>query len=54
MENSVSITQLLSELQINGRIAVEVNRQIIPRSAFPTRTIQSGDCVEIVEAVGGG
>ncbi len=36
------------------RIAVAVNRSVVPRSAFGTRTVAAGDRVEILEAVGGG
>lgn len=54
LENSVNIAQLLSKLQLSGRLAVEVNQHIIPRSSFPTYEIKSGDNVEIVEAIGGG
>jgi sulfur carrier protein len=36
------------------RIAVAVNRSVVPRSAFGARTVAAGDRVEILEAVGGG
>jgi sulfur carrier protein len=36
------------------RIAVAVNRNVIPRSDFHSRRLASGDRVEILEAVGGG
>ena len=36
------------------RVAVAVNRDVIPRSAFGSRRLLSGDRVEILEAVGGG
>jgi sulfur carrier protein len=36
------------------RIAVAVNRHVIPRSDFTSRLLTSGDRVEILEAVGGG
>ena len=54
LDNSVTIVQLLSRLELPGRLAVEVNRRIIPRSLFSTYEIESGDDVEIVEAIGGG
>ena len=37
-----------------GRIAVEVNREIVPRSAHGATPLQPGDVVEIVHAIGGG
>ena len=36
------------------RIAVAVNRDVVPRSRFPTHPLAAGDRVEILEAVGGG
>jgi sulfur carrier protein len=36
------------------RVAVEVNREIVPRSAHASRVLAPGDRVEIVHALGGG
>ena len=36
------------------RVAVEVNGEIVPRSAHATRALAAGDRVEIVQALGGG
>lgn len=36
------------------RIAVAVNRDVVPRSAFEAHALAEGDRVEILEAVGGG
>jgi sulfur carrier protein len=54
LDDSVNIAQLLSKLKLSGRLAVEVNQHIIPRSSFTTYKIELGDNVEIVEAIGGG
>lgn len=54
LDNQVNIVQLLTRLEISGRLAVEVNQRIIPRSLFSNYEIKSGDNVEIVEAIGGG
>ena len=54
LANQMKIGQLLSSLEISGRFAVEINKQIIPCSSFSTYEIESGDNVEIIEAVGGG
>ncbi len=35
-------------------VAVEINREIVPKSAHAQRTIADGDRVEVVEAMGGG
>ncbi len=52
---SCCIEALLSQLQIDRRrVAVAVNREVVPRSAFATHPLSSGDRVEILEAVGGG
>jgi len=36
------------------RVAVEVNREIVPRSQHAERVLAEGDRVEIIHAVGGG
>ncbi len=36
------------------RIALEVNREIVPRSEYTQRQLAEGDRVEIVRAIGGG
>ena len=36
------------------RVAVEVNRAIVPRSAHGSHRLASGDRVEVVHALGGG
>jgi sulfur carrier protein len=36
------------------RIAVEINRQIIPRSTFAEHELKPDDRIEIVHAIGGG
>ena len=36
------------------RIAVEINREIVPKSAHAQRLLHDGDRVEIVQALGGG
>ena len=47
--------QLIESLGLAGkRLAMEVNRDIIPRSTFATHHFTPGDQVEIVRAIGGG
>ncbi|HJR12838.1 MAG TPA: sulfur carrier protein ThiS [Rhodanobacteraceae bacterium] len=36
------------------RVAVEVNREIVPRSRHAQHELREGDRVEIVQAIGGG
>jgi len=50
-----NVTQLLAQLELGGRrCALEINREIVPRSAYATRRLRSADQVEIIHAVGGG
>ena len=47
--------QLVEKLGLTGRrVAMEVNRDILPRSAYDAHVLQQGDRIEIVQAVGGG
>lgn len=46
---------LLKQLDLQGkRLALEVNKEIVPRSHFDKYELTEGDKVEIVEAIGGG
>ena len=50
-----TVAGLVELLGLTGRrVAVAVNRDVVPRSAFGSRQLASGDRVEILEAVGGG
>jgi sulfur carrier protein len=50
-----TVRGLIQVLGLEGRrVAVAVNRDVVPRSAFDSRELATGDCVEILEAVGGG
>jgi sulfur carrier protein len=47
--------QLIGLLELTGRrLAMEVNRELVPRSTFATHRLQGEDRVEIVHAIGGG
>jgi sulfur carrier protein len=51
----VSVTGLLCHLQLSApRLAVEVNRTLVPRSRHAEHLLADGDQVEIVTFVGGG
>jgi sulfur carrier protein len=53
--DNCSASQLIEELGLAGRrIALEVNHEIVPRSRYTEQTLQAGDKVEIVHAIGGG
>ena len=52
---ATSVSELLEELKIQtGRVAVEVNMQVIKRTDYDEYRLNEGDSVEIVNFVGGG
>ena len=52
---SNKLEDLLGSLNLqNKRYAVEINREIIPRSKHSSYELSENDRIEIVEAVGGG
>jgi len=53
--NGLTILGLLEYLKLNPeRVAIERNREVIPRAAWATVKICEGDRLEIVHFVGGG
>ncbi|MCL2725418.1 MAG: sulfur carrier protein ThiS [Polyangiaceae bacterium] len=51
----VTVRELVAYLGLgNGPVAVEINREIIPRADHATRKVSNGDAVEVVHFVGGG
>jgi sulfur carrier protein len=55
LRDGLTLAELLdSRGYSQRRLAVEVNREIVPRSLHSSRTLRPGDCVEIVQAMGGG
>jgi sulfur carrier protein len=51
----VTVAALLAELGVAGRrVAVEVNREIVPRSRHAEVQLRDSDRVEVVFAIGGG
>ena len=55
MADKSSLSQLIDDLQLSGkRLAIEVNREIIPKSKHDTYILKDGDRVELVHAIGGG
>ncbi len=50
-----SVSDLMAELALDARkVAVELNRTIVPRSEYAATTLREGDAVEIVSFIGGG
>lgn len=53
--NLCFVRDLIAELSLDPRkIAIELNREIVPRSAYDATPIRDGDEVEIVGFIGGG
>jgi thiazole synthase len=52
---SATVAELLSVLDLDARkIAIELNREIVPRSAYAATGLNDGDKIEIVHFIGGG
>lgn len=50
-----SVRHLVDRLGLGGRaVAVEVNKQLVPRRQHATTRLRDGDAVEVVTLVGGG
>jgi len=55
LPEGINAAQLIEQLGLsNERLAMEVNREIVPRSSFETHIFSPGDQIEIVRAIGGG
>ena len=53
--NAENLSCLIQELGMKSdRIAVELNREIVPRSRWELTPLREGDKLEIVHFVGGG
>jgi len=50
-----SVKDLLQRLGVGGpRVAVERNKEIVPRAEYAATRLSEGDVLEVVELVGGG
>lgn len=50
-----TLNSLVEQLQLKAdRLAVELNREIVPRANWTATELKSGDRLEIVHFVGGG
>jgi len=55
IEGDASLPALLERLKMRrNRVAVEINRTIVPRARYDTTRLQPGDTVEVINFVGGG
>lgn len=51
----LTAAQLIDLLELGGRrLAMEINREILPRSQYAGHRLNDGDRIEIVQAIGGG
>ena len=52
---NITIANIISELGLQGkRIAVELNKEIVPYDQYDAHPLNDGDRLEIVQAIGGG
>jgi thiamine biosynthesis protein ThiS len=55
LADSTTIVSLLEQMKFDPkRVAVEVNRRVVPKSEHSEHRLSSGDSIEIVTLVGGG
>lgn len=55
LPEGATVAALVERMTLAGkRLAVEVNEDIVPRSQHAKLTLNNGDRVEVVHAIGGG
>lgn len=55
LPEGASVAALLERLRIaTPRVAVERNREIVPKGEYASTSLAPGDVLEVVEFVGGG
>ena len=55
LDDNCTAARLLEQLELTRKkLALEINREIVPRSRFQEVRLHDGDRVEIVHAIGGG
>ena len=55
IDPGTSVAGLLAALSLSpSKVAIERNREIVPRSAYAETALADGDVVEVVTFVGGG
>ncbi|GMR21665.1 MAG: sulfur carrier protein ThiS [Gammaproteobacteria bacterium] len=53
--DQLTVAALLKQMELVGkRVAVEVNREIVPRAEHETFRLNEQDRVEVIHAIGGG
>lgn len=55
VDGNPRLNAFIAKLKLRkGRVAIEINRAVIPKAEWDNTTLKPGDCVEIVNFVGGG
>lgn len=55
VERDTTVAELLAASGLaSKRIAIEINREIVPKSDYAARRLAADDRVEVVHAIGGG
>lgn len=55
VDEGTTVSELLRELGLSGApVAVERNREIVPKASHATTTLAAADRLEVVSIVGGG
>ncbi len=55
VDGNATIADLIAAAGLAGRrVAIEVNREIVPRSDYAARRLSADDRIEVVHAIGGG
>jgi sulfur carrier protein len=55
LEREISVMQLVESLKVKlSRVAVELNREVVPKARYEDTIIHAGDVVEVINFVGGG
>ena len=53
--SDATLADLVAQAGLAGkRVAIEVNREIVPRGDYAARPLAAGDRIEVVHAIGGG
>jgi sulfur carrier protein len=55
LDGPLTLAELIRTLELGAeRVAVAVNREVVPRGEHATRALRDGDEVEVIQAVAGG
>ena len=52
--DGLTVAALVAELGIRGRVAVELNGEVLRQAQHPEVHLRAGDALEVVTFVGGG